>query len=591
MKRRVRIFEVSCALILVACSLSAQCQTATAASAKTHVEVVGAVPSPDLSAMDPQVQEQIREAQAETSTNSLNDQQLAKAYGRLGEIYQAYGIEDAAIACYSDARLLQPDEFRWAYYLGYLSQNKSDLPRAISNYEAALRLRPDDEITTNRIAGVHLTLNHLDEAERLYAQELSRNPKSVAALDGLGRVALARRQFPKAIEYLNHALALDPQAAYLHYPLGMAYRGAGDLAKAQEELGKHGPAAPELTDGYLSALQEIKTGKADLWTKASQQMSANNLTDAIATYRKLVEANGQDPAARTYLGTALARAGNSQEAIQQFTEALRIKPNDAETHYCLGVVLATLGNDDQAIEHFRTTIKGDPQFPEVHFQLANVLMRTRHFDEAAAEYKKAADRDPHNAFASVMQAMACIRLGQYKYARAILEQAHTAAPSDFDISNALARVLAAAPDSTVRDGQRALQLMQEIIKNDGSLDSDRAETVAMALAETGQFEKAAGVQRSLIETVEQDTPALQLNVLRETLAHYEHREACRTPWRDDDPIFFPTPQKGAEPPTSQSWTGSPRQQTGRVLIPVVPHLHQVVSGDWRSSVAALEDQC
>jgi tetratricopeptide (TPR) repeat protein len=577
MKSRSQIFRPfgGCtAALVLACSLNLQAQAnipkvgdETASRVEQSVRsTLPAVPSPDLNAMDAPVQQQIRNAQLRLTEQEMNDQQLGEAYGRLGEIYQAYGLNDAAIACYSDAHILESGEFKWPYYLGYVLQTSGDLRQALSNYRIALQLRAGDEITIHRLANANLSLDQLDEAEKLYQQELSQDAKSVAAMDGLGRVALAHRQFAKAIEYLNVALAIDPQAAYLHYPLGMAYRGLGNMEKAQDELNKHGPAAPELTDHYLEEVQEIKTGKADLWAKASQQMAANNLPEAIASYRKLVESNGQDAVARTYLGTALARAGNTQAAIQQFTEALRIAPNNAETHYCLGVVLATMGNDEQAIEHFRATIHGDPQFPEVHFQFANVLMRTRRYDEAAAEYKRAMESDSHNTFASVMRAMALVRLGHYKDARSVLEQAHSAAPSDFDIDNALARLLAAAPDDSARDGQRALGLMQEIIKSKELLDSDQAETVAMALAETGQFEKAANIQRSVIETVEQESPGPQVDLLRETLAHYEHGEACRTPWRDDDPIFFPTPQKGADPQTSQARSWKARERIVRTDI-------------------------
>lgn len=563
-------------VLLLACSLNSRSQANVQSNGKeatSHRQPgdsssLQAVPSPDLNAMDPEVQRQIREAQSGVARKDLNEKELAGAYGRLGEIYQAYGLNDAAIACYDNAHALQPEEFKWPYYLGYLLQTKGDLQQALSNYRAALQLRAGDEITIHRMASANLSLNQLDEAERLYQQELSRDAKSVAALDGLGRVALERRQFEKAIDYLSQALTIDPQAAYLHYPLGMAYRGEGNLEKAQEELGQHGPAAPELTDRYLGEVQEIRVGKADLWTKASQQMAANNLSEAIASYRKLVESNGQDATARTYLGTALARAGKTQEAVQQFTEALRISPNNAETHYCLGVVLAILDNDEQAIVHFRATIERDPQFPEVHFQLANVLMRTRRYDEAASEYKRAVESDSRNTFAAVMQAMALVRLERYKEARSVLEQAHAAAPSNFDVNNALARLLAAAPDSSIRDGQRALELMQQVIKSEGSLDSEQAETAAMALAEAGQFEKAAGIQRSVIESVEGESPGAKVDNLRETLAHYEHGETCRAPWRDDDPIFFPTPQKSADPPTSQTRTWIAKQQIAQIDVPI-----------------------
>ena len=587
-------------VLLLACSLNSRSQVNVQSNGKeatSHRQPgdsssLQAVPSPDLNAMDPEVQRQIREAQSGVARKDLHEKELAGAYGRLGEIYQAYGLNDAAIACYDNAHALQPEEFKWPYYLGYLLQTKGDLQQALSNYRAALQLRAGDEITIHRMASANLSLNQLDEAERLYQQELSRDAKSVAALDGLGRVALERQQFEKAIDYLSQALTIDPQAAYLHYPLGMAYRGEGNLEKAQEELGQHGPAAPELTDRYLGEVQEIRVGKADLWTKASQQMAANNLSEAIASYRKLVESNSQDATARTYLGTALARAGKTQEAVQQFTEALRISPNNAETHYCLGVVLATLDNDEQAIVHFRATMERDPQFPEVHFQLANVLMRTRRYDEAASEYKRAVESDSRNAFAAVMQAMALVRLERYKEARSVLEQAHAAAPSNFDVNNALARLLAAAPDSSIRDGQRALELMQQVIKSEGSLDSEQAETAAMALAEAGQFEKAAGIQRSVIESVERESPGAKVDNLRETLAHYEHGEACRAPWRDDDPIFFPIPQKSADPPTSQTRTWIAKQQIAQIDVPI--ECSRMMTVHWGGAPMlrfASEDQC
>jgi tetratricopeptide (TPR) repeat protein len=280
----------------------------------------------------------------------------------------------------------------------------------------------------------------------------------------------------------------------------MAYRGLGNVVRAEAELAKHGPAAPTLVDPYVTELQDLKTGTANLWTRASQQMAAGDLPAAIGTYRKLVEVNESDPVAKTYLGTALARAGNTDEAIQQFNEALTKAPTNTETHYCLGVVLAELGKDNEAIAHFRATVKGDSQFTEAHFQLANVLMRTQNYSEAAAEYSETVERDPKNAFASLMKAMALVRLSRYADARSALECSHKTLPQDPDIANALARLLAAAPDNNVRDGKRALEIMQELLKNDGNADTDQAETIAMALAETSQFEKAAGVQRSVIGT-------------------------------------------------------------------------------------------
>jgi uncharacterized protein HemY len=47
-------------------------------------------------------------------------------------------------------------------------------------------------------------------------------PNSAAIVSRLGQVALARRDYARAIELLERALALRPDALSVHYPLGMA---------------------------------------------------------------------------------------------------------------------------------------------------------------------------------------------------------------------------------------------------------------------------------------------------------------------------------------------------------------------------------
>ena len=75
---------------------------------------------------------------------------------------------------------------------------------------------------------------------------------------------------------------------------------------------------------------------------------------------------------------------------------------------------------------------------------------------------------------------------------------------------------------------------------------DRGETLAMALAEAGHYEQAAQLQRSLITEVERSGRNDLAGLLRDNLILYENGKACRTPWRDDDPIFKPVPGTGSE---------------------------------------------
>src|SRR5262249_29350411 len=159
-------------------------------------------------------------------------------------------------------------------------------------------------------------------------------------------------------------------ANYVHYPLAMAYRGLGDSQEAQAHLRKQGPGAPHIRDPLAEELESLQAGKTASLLQGYQAMIDGHIAEGIELFRKSVAMAPDDPVARTYLATALARAGDSQGAIREFAQALRIAPQDAEANYGLGVVLTDLGEYRKATEHLEAAIKSDPQYREAHFQLA-----------------------------------------------------------------------------------------------------------------------------------------------------------------------------------------------------------------------------
>ena len=105
-------------------------------------------------------------------------------------------------------------------------------------------------------------------------------------------------------------------------------------------------------------------------------------------------------------------------------------------------------------------------------------------------------------------------------------------PDQSLFAHGLARVLATAPDDRVRDGQRAMALVQDVLKQGRTLDLGA--TVAMAYAELGQYAQAAAIQRDLMSAAEKAGLRDLLPRLAANLALYERREPCRTPWTADE---------------------------------------------------------
>lgn len=520
-------------------------QTATQNAASAEQPDLIPIPPPDISAVDPRVQAQIKEAQLALinvmERPNSSDAERADAYGALGQIYQAYDFGDAALACYANASRFQPKAFRWPYLAGYLHQRTGDSEAAERDLQKSLAAKPDNVAAMLRLGGVELTLSKPDEAQALFSKALAADPNSAPALYGLGKVALIQHQFPAALEYFKKALALDPKASSIHYQLAMTYRGLGDVPHMQEELKLRGQDEPAINDSNLDQVNLLKQGKVELLDRASKAFREGRLRDAVAVYRQMAELYPSDAIVRTYLGVALAKSGQQTEALEQYQIALQLNPNNATANYNMGVLFIAMDRESDAITHFKDAVRIDPNLADAHFQLANLLMRERKDEEAGREYAAVVSIKPQNGFARLMQAMAAVQLGDYAQARSILEQAAIALPKDPDISNALARVLAAAPDPAVRDAKRALEIVSSLVQHQQGDALEDGITLAMALAGVGQFKEAAKYQQSMIANLEQAGRSDLARSLRPNLAFYQQGKPCRTPWAKNDPIFSPVP--------------------------------------------------
>jgi hypothetical protein len=93
-------------------------------------------------------------------------------------------------------------------------------------------------------------------------------------------------------------------------------------------------------------------------------------------------------------------------------------------------------------------------------------------------------------------------------------------------------LLAAAPDAQVRDGARAKALVDALLETERSFDVGATE--AMALAELGEFDQAAAVQRAAIAAAERAGLHNVVQHLKDNLKLYERRRPCRMPFTDDE---------------------------------------------------------
>ncbi len=387
------------------------------------------------------------------------------------------------------------------------------------------------------LARTHRDRGEPELAEPLLRRMLRRDPRSAPALAALGKLAADNGDHAAAARHFEATLRIDPKATEIHYPLGLAYRGLGDLERARRFLEQRGGGEAALDDPLLDQLETLTSGMRLHQNRGSEAFLQGHFAEAAEHYRRAVDAKPSSALAHANLASALTRLDQLEEAQTHFRKALEIEVVHADANRNYGTLLARLGQDERAIVHYRRGLAVDPGNGDGHFNLANALRRLGRFQEALPHYHRAGEIDPRRRRAHLGHALTLIRLERWQQAVDVLEAASATFPDHHPLAQALARLLACSPPSTLRDGHRAHQISRSLLDTETSLD--HVETVAMALAELGRFEQAIVYQSQALDAARGARRPDLISRLSANLERYRAGRPCRAPWPPNDPVLEP----------------------------------------------------
>jgi tetratricopeptide (TPR) repeat protein len=507
---------------------------------------------PDLSRSDDSVRAQIRNQHAsvvEKQKQGVSPSQLAEDFGRLGMLLHAAEHVDHATTAYRNAEALAPRDPRWPYYLGHAHRRAGRAPESRAAFERALELQPSDVPTLVWLGRTHLDASDLEAAVPLLDRAQALAPRAAAVLALRGQIELSRGEYSSAVALLEEALSIDPRAAGLHAPLASAYRGLGQMDVAQQHAAQWKDVEASLEDPRTRELGTILRSAVSYEVRGVGAFDRGDWAGAAAIFREGLELTPADsPVGRSLrhkLGLALYLGGDLQRALQEFDRAVQLAPSGghdepaSRVHYSLGIIMASGGQDERAVDHLTRSLGYDETSRPPRMALADALRRQGHDAESLPHYRELVRLDPQAAGARLGYALALMRLRRWMEARQWLEEAVAVQPDQPELAHALARVLATAPDARVRDAARAAQIVDELFKTSKRIEV--GETMAMTLAELGDYGKAAAIQRGVLDAAERAGLVDAVRRITVNLRLYEQRRPCRQPWPDDDPIHRPGP--------------------------------------------------
>lgn len=182
----------------------------------------------------------------------------------------------------------------------------------------------------------------VDKGIPFFQQAIEKDPNFA-----LGYVGLADSHEdvnrPQKLEYINRALAIDPDLAEAHASLGYQLMCKQDWAASERELKK----AQVLNPSYAQAYA---------WN-----------------------------------GMRLTMIGKYDEALAELDRALAIEPTANGINFYKAVSLATAGNRDAAIQHFKRIIEMDPTFSWACSNLARQYFFNGNIDLAVEQWARSVE--------------------------------------------------------------------------------------------------------------------------------------------------------------------------------------------------------
>jgi tetratricopeptide (TPR) repeat protein len=399
------------------------------------------IPVIDVSEMEPQVAKKISDYREAVAANPGS----GDAWGKLGMVLQAHGLDREASECYRYAAERDPKEFRWLYLRAH-SLREFDPKQALEEVERAMAL-------DRSYAPAHvLEAEILEEqgetrwAITRYRTALDADPTNTMAAFGAGRLYLANGEMDKAQGLLEKAEELDPEAGAIHASLAQLYRRLGEADKAQKEaaLAFEKKSPVEIADPIHFEMRQESVSSLVQLERARKAAEAADFGTAERAYRDLVELRPDDADMRARLGDVYAQEHQLAQAKEQYQEALSRNPKQVEAHYGLGNVLNLEGHYNEAIEQYLASLDGRPDHLPTLVNLGALLAFQGRTAEAEQMFQKALEIEPQ-AFAPNRQ-LGELSLKARDFETAIgyfskaLETEPGSAPVHFQLAVALASV-------------------------------------------------------------------------------------------------------------------------------------------------------
>jgi tetratricopeptide (TPR) repeat protein len=263
--------------------------------------------------------------------------------------------------------------------VGYFRKKEWDA--AITDFNEAIRLNPQDNVLFGNRADSYRNLKQWDRAIADINKAVQLNPKNRRNYYIRGLIFYDQDNYDRAIPEFSQAIKIDAKYDEAYY-----YRGRSFFLKKDYKS-----AIPDFT-----ASTKLDPKYAPTWFyRGLSYERLENLNQALEDYNRAISIDDGHGSARHNRGMIKLGRGDYDGAIEDFTVSIRTSADEI-SHNSRGVAYRNKGEFQLAMSDFNEAIRFDPKYARPYYHRGMLHSRAGATDLAVADLRKAVELDPQS---------------------------------------------------------------------------------------------------------------------------------------------------------------------------------------------------
>jgi tetratricopeptide (TPR) repeat protein len=385
------------------------------------------------------------------------------------------------------------------WVLGRLCAYQNDDDRALVYLNRAVRLAPAEPSFYLSRSLIFLRKKKFREAVDDSERVVRLDPESSQGRLVREQAQKAKQEYVSAMATLEQAFRLDPTDPFTRpgVPVLKAEKGEATNLDADEAPAGENPAGSRKDPPTAAGL--VASGES--WYEKREYDKAISDFGAALTI---------DPrSAPAYAGRARtwAQKHYRERELADYDAAIRLEPGNATYRVARAETWSSRGQHGPAMADFDEAIRLDPGNPSIWVARGNEWRKDLKIELAVADFTQAIKLNPKYTPAYIARANTWKQIRRFDRAIQELSDLIRIDPDDPIPHQTLARVLSTTHEDQFRNGKWALDEASRACDLTHWIDPDAYDTLAAALAETGDFPAAIRWQTLAIKLVRQRFPS------------------------------------------------------------------------------------